>query len=254
MTVVPAETLDDLQHRLDDLLCQLRAQGDLAALGVLSAALAHEFNNVLTPAVGHAQIGLNALSAATPTPADLEVARRSLGRCRDAANRAGRLSAAVLDLARPTPAEQIAADVAQAVSAAVETLGDVAGDGIELQVAVPPHLRVAGEPAAVESAVLNLLLNARRALLNVPIDRRRLTVAAEPAAANVALRVADTGPGVDPDVLPRLFEPFATGPGGGSGLGLHLCRRLAERRGGTLAVDTRTGVGTAFTLVLPRAA
>ena len=229
-----ADEIDLLQRQIDALRRETEHLGRLATLGTLAATLAHEFNNVLTPAAGHARLGRLALD-----DGDLPRARRALEKCEAAATRAGRLSAAVLDLARPTRGEageagEATADVAAAVEAAVDLLGrDLAADGIDFTASVPPGLAVAVDPARLEQALLNLLLNARRALLARPAGGRRLRVEAV-SGTIVRIDVSDTGGGMPAGLLADGFGPFRRGVGGGSGLGLDLCRRVAEGAGGRI--------------------
>jgi two-component system NtrC family sensor kinase len=68
----------------------------------------------------------------------------------------------------------------------------------------------------------------------------------------VLLRVVDQGPGIDPNLLPRIFEPFVSGRDGGTGLGLSIARGVVERHGGTLTADSAPGCGATFSIDLPR--
>ena len=241
-----ADELEALRRQVADLRAETEHLGRLATLGTLAATLAHEFNNVLTPAAGHARLGRLAVD-----DGDLPRARRAFEKCEAAATRAGRLSDAILDLARPTRGEA-SADVAPAVAAAVESLGrDLADDGIDFTTSLPPGLIVAVNPVRLEHAVLNLLLNARRALLARPIAARRLRVEAA-SDSMVRLDVTDSGGGMPAEVLADAFGPFRKGVGGGSGLGLHLCRRVAEGAGGR-AEAANVGGGCRVRLWLPRA-
>jgi signal transduction histidine kinase len=78
-----------------------------------------------------------------------------------------------------------------------------------------------------------------------------VTLQVEAGAARVRLRVADQGPGVDRDLLPRIFEPFVSGRDGGTGLGLSIVRGVVERHGGSVVVDQAPGRGAAFIVELP---
>lgn len=110
------------------------------------------------------------------------------------------------------------------------------------------------DPVALEQIVHNLLLNALQALEDTPEARRRLEVRTAMVGDGGVLTVADGGPGIPPELLPRLFQPFATARQGGLGLGLSLSETLAAGMGGSLAGGNRDGGGAEFRLVLPLAA
>ena len=219
-------------------------QQRLVALGTLAASVAHEVNNVMTPAAGWAKSGRRALDEG-----DLDKARRAFDKCLHAAQRAGELCETILGYARPT---EVGADLWAVVRSAVETLPrPPADEGIDLDIDVPGDLRTAANAAVVEHVTLNLLLNARRAVLGVRPNRRRIRIVAGERDGHIELVVSDGGDGVPADLLPRLFEPFSRGPNGGSGLGLATCRQMLERVGGSIDVLTAPNAGTAFTVRLP---
>ena len=109
------------------------------------------------------------------------------------------------------------------------------------------------ERVALEQIVHNLLTNALQALDAVPEGERQLTMGISVEQGTGVLRVADSGPGIAADVLPRVFEPFFTTREGGLGLGLSLCETLATGMGGQLRAQANTPRGALFTLVLPLA-
>jgi C4-dicarboxylate-specific signal transduction histidine kinase len=112
---------------------------------------------------------------------------------------------------------------------------------------------VLAERVALEQIVHNLLTNALQALDAVPEGERQLTMGISVEQGTGVLRVADSGPGIAADVLPRVFEPFFTTREGGLGLGLSLCETLATGMGGQLRAQANTPRGALFTLVLPLA-
>jgi signal transduction histidine kinase len=104
---------------------------------------------------------------------------------------------------------------------------------------------------------MNLITNAAQALQDDPGRgagaRRTIEVGARAEGDGVALWVKDDGPGIPPEILPRIFDPFFTTKdvGAGSGLGLSIVHGIVERHGGTITVDTRTGVGSTFRMRFP---
>ncbi len=247
--------LDRSREELDEVRDQLIKSQRLAAIGTVAAGVAHEFNNLLTPIIAHAQLALGDLAAERPQSDQIE---KALRRAHDNATKAGRICGAMLNLARNTgPGGLI--DVRQLVDEALAIFGrDLAREGVTLAVDVPDDLRIRGDAVQLEQVLLNLLINARHAL----IDARggRLGVAAGESDGSVTLRIADTGGGIDPKHLPRVFEPFFTtkataaqGESRGTGLGLSICREIIERHGGQIRVDSTLRVGTTFTINLPAA-
>jgi C4-dicarboxylate-specific signal transduction histidine kinase len=115
-------------------------------------------------------------------------------------------------------------------------------------------VRVQAEPVALEQIVHNLLLNALQALEQVPPHERALDVDVVAGPQGGTLTVADSGPGIPPELLPRIFEPFVTTRAQGLGLGLPLCESLAGAMGGSLQAQPRAPRGAAFRLTLPVAA
>jgi C4-dicarboxylate-specific signal transduction histidine kinase len=110
---------------------------------------------------------------------------------------------------------------------------------------------VMAEPVALDQIVYNLLLNALQALDALPAGQRQLELTVLASAATGVLTVADSGPGIPPEALPHLFEPFYTTRKGGLGLGLSLCETLAANMGGTLTAANQPRRGAVFTLSLP---
>lgn len=240
-------------HRCDD-----RHVQRLAALGTLSAALAHEFNNILTLLLSYTSTAIEAVDE----PA---LQRRALERSRDAAQRAARASAAVMGLAHSEGTESLTAQVAvaEAINAVANLMGWFdSGTDTQLSVRViPPDLTAAVDRAGLEQALLNLLQNARRAMGaggRVEIVARR-----DPTTKGIRLTVHDSGPGVSPGRVSSLFEPFVShasrphqgADGSGTGLGLWISRVLLESAGGSLDLlpaDPARG-GACFELRLPDA-
>lgn len=239
-------------HELEE---RLRVVQRHEAMGDLAAGVAHNFNNMLAAIVPNLE-----LAAAHADPA----LRRHVEDARLAAQSAAELVRQLLALGRDEAAEH-SAEVVDLVEVAREALGicrktfDRAiaiGDRIEPGVAPVP-----GRRSHLQQVVLNLLLNARDALAGCASPRIEIELRAEPApgpaggAGVFALRVRDTGHGMDAETLGRLGEPFFTtkAPGQGTGLGLATAYRTARGLGGTLECVSRPGAGTTFTLRLPAA-
>lgn len=242
------------QRRRAEELLRLGQVGRLNALGELAAGMAHELNQPLTAVLSSTQAASRLLA---DDPPDLDTARTAMqqaaAQARRAADVVGRLRRAV-DHADPSARQPLSLDAA-ARSALHLLAPELQRRGIEAQVDGPP-VRVLADPVALEQIVHNLLMNAMQALEQVPVGQRRLVLAtALPAGAGASgeLSVTDTGPGIAPEALPRLFEPFFTTREGGLGLGLSLCESLAERLGGRLDAAHHAPRGACFRLTLPLA-
>jgi signal transduction histidine kinase len=131
------------------------------------------------------------------------------------------------------------------------------GGGVTVRRALHSGAVALIDPQRLRRAIVNLIDNAAEALTDpawtMPAGgERRIAVATELAGDRIALSIADSGPGIAPDVLPRIFEPLFTTKSFGVGLGLPLVRQIIEQHGGTIDVETPAGGGTRFVIRLQR--
>jgi signal transduction histidine kinase len=128
-----------------------------------------------------------------------------------------------------------------------ETLREVVPDGVAVEAAVDPGITILLDSLKVQRLLENLIRNAVEAMPG----GGKLTVSAERAGESIEIRVKDTGAGIEPDALGRLFKPFNTTKEDGLGLGLVYCRRVAEMHGGSIMVESKPGEGATFIIRLP---
>lgn len=223
----------------------------LNALGELAGGLAHELNQPLTALLAGTQAARRLLD---DDPPDLDTARHAL---QQAATQARRAADVVARLRRQMEApDATRREPVDLVSAARQVLALLAPALAAQHVRV--HLAgnapaVQADPVALEQIVHNLVGNACQALAEVPAERRQLWLTVDTAPGQGRLTVRDSGPGISPEALLRLFEPFFTTRPQGLGLGLSLCDTLAQAMGGTLNARAVPGGGAEFSLTLPQA-
>lgn len=246
------EALTEAYERLEAASSQrLELQEKLSVLdrqataGAMAAGVCHEINNPLAGLLGN-----------------LELARESLDdpdeltRCiDDALLGAEQVAAVARDLARLSkPVDDPAAPLhlADVVDGALRMTADELRRTVHLDVELPDELpAVLASRSRLTQVLINLLINAAKA--TDPTRPNHLHVSASTTADRAHLVVRDTGIGMTPEVVERLFEPFFTtrGDRGGTGLGMYVCRQIVEQVGGRIDVDSTPGEGTTFTVVLP---
>jgi len=255
-TLADAITLElsNAQQQLDSVKEQLTESQRLAAIGTIAAVIAHEFNNILTPIISYSQYALQ--SAEGPTP-DMDLIRKALSKSFLASTKAGKICNSMLGLARgettfgPIRVQQLVDEVLQVLAR------DPQKDGIALRVQIQPDISVVGDQVQLEQVLLNLLINARQAMLG---KGGSLTVkaAAVELTGELRIQVIDTGPGIPEKLLPKIFQPFFTTKGTarrgetkGTGLGLSICKDIIEHHHGRIEVQSEVGKGTTFNIYLP---
>ncbi len=240
------------RRRAEELL-RLGQVARLNTLGELAAGMAHELNNPLAAVLANSQAAQRLLAEEPP---DTELARQALAQAVQQARRAsevlGRLRTQV---ERPGAAAAHQPLGLQAAARSVLALLAPESQRLGVQVQVlGDEVNVRADRVALEQVLHNLLRNALAALEQVPAGRRQLSLHLDRTPEAGRLRLQDSGPGIPPELLPRLFEPFASGRPGGLGLGLSLCDTLTGAMGGRLSARNREGGGAEFTLTLPLAA
>jgi PAS domain S-box-containing protein len=217
----------------------------LAALGTLSAGIAHEINNPIGILSSRLELMEGRRSLPPELREDLQMLRRNV-------ERVGRIIRGLLSAARQSPMERRAVDLNAVVEETLMLVGrQMSKDRIQIVTQLDPSLpKVRGQPHALQQVLMNLLVNARDAMPDGGTVRIE-TVPVTGPEEGVGLIVADTGPGIPADVLPRISEPFYTTKTAGTGLGLPLSYNIVREHGGQIEVDSAAGRGTTFIITLP---
>ncbi len=239
-------TLLDVTERrhLEEQLTQARK---MEAVGQLTGGVAHDFNNLLTVVLGNADILLRRIDEQPSLV-------KHLAAIRAAADKGQTLTRQLLAFSRRQQLNPTVVDLNGLIRNFLPLMKQAVGDGVAIRLelgAAPLHAMV--DPTHLETALLNLAVNARDAMDNegeLTIRSRRTS---RDGAECAEIRVSDTGAGMSAEVVERVFEPFYTTKdiGRGSGLGLSQVYGFVAQSGGHVEVDSRPGEGAAFTLTLP---
>ena len=239
-----------IQGEVDSLDRQIERANRLASLGMIVGIIAHELNNILTPMGSYAQMALK-------NPDDSNLVQKALKHAATGSGRGGQIIEAILGFVRETE-ESESCEVSAALNDALNCLArDPSRDGFELAADIEPDCRVALAPVLMVQVFVNLMLNAYQAMRKG--SGRLLVKAWKTGGKEIRITVSDNGCGIEPELLPAIFEPFTTyrnrpnAGESGTGLGLTVCRRIVNEVGGSIEVDSVVGRGTTFTIMLPAA-
>ncbi|HEV8128502.1 MAG TPA: PAS domain S-box protein [Candidatus Eisenbacteria bacterium] len=237
---------------------QLRHSQKLEAVGQLAGGIAHDFNNILTAVIGYADLLLHRMKPNDP-------GRRAVEEIHRGGDRAASLTRQLLAFSRRSPAQPRLIDLNATLKDLLPMLQRLAGEDVAFDLELTPDVgRVRIDPSQLEQLIVNLIVNARDAMpdggvaliATELVELTPLELRGEPGLAPgtyVRLTVADTGNGIDPDVLGHIFEPFFTtkGPGRGTGLGLATVYGVVSQHRGRVRARNRAEGGAEFEILLP---
>jgi signal transduction histidine kinase len=220
-------------------------------MGQLTASIAHEVNQPIAGTVINAQTALRWLETRPP---NLDEARQALGRVLDCGRRAGDVIGRIRAVIAKTPPTKSRFDLSEAVSDVVAlTRNEALKHGVAVRTSLARDLpSVEGDRVQLQQVILNLIMNAIEAMSGGEGRPREIQVSAEKdATGGVRVAVRDTGPGLDPTSVGRIFEAFYTTKPQGMGMGLAICRSIVEEHGGRLWASANEPGGAVFHLTLP---
>ncbi|MCY2990430.1 MAG: ATP-binding protein [Planctomycetota bacterium] len=249
MTTIGGNHSPTLEQQVALLQRQLAQAQKLTALGELVSTTTHEFNNVLMTIINYAKLGMRHKDDATRDKAFEKILA--------AGERAAKITNAVLGMARNRSDAFAPTDLAAIIQESLVLLERELQKyriSVETQFGSVPPANANGNQ--IQQVLLNLLINARQAMPHG--GRVLIKLDYDPTQDMVELTIRDTGSGIPPDKLQRIFDPFFStkkGPDksgkGGTGLGLSTCRNIIESHRGKIRVESTVGVGTAFTIKVP---
>jgi len=261
------EVLEQRNKELHDALEKLRrAQDDLirteklASMGRLVAGIAHEINNPVNAVIntlGPLEGAMRELAEAKDPAAAAAAAKDAqemLSVVQRGAARSKAIVQALHNYSRGDEEKPRELVLARSVDDTLDLLRHRLKN-VRVEKKIDPTLRIMGFAGQIDQVFMNLFTNAAQAIG----DRARggtIHVAAERSAGSVEITIADDGPGIPAEVIPRIFDPFFTTKdvGEGSGLGLSIVHGIVERHGGRIQVQSRVGEGTTFRITLPAGA
>ncbi|TPI13412.1 PAS domain S-box protein [Mesorhizobium sp. B4-1-3] len=257
-----AKITRDITDRRDAEVALRQAQAQrvhtqkMDALGQLTGSIVHDFNNLLTVVESYVRLGKKVGS-------DPEM-KRATESVELALQRGATLTRQLLAFSRKQGASAEVVSLAERIEAVRGMIAGSMRKSVKLVATVGPEIwPVKVDPGELELGLVNIAFNARDAMPDgglVTVTAENVLLSSDDNAAGlqgefVALRVADTGVGIAPDLLPQVFEPFFTtkGPDKGTGLGLAQVYGFAQQSGGAVTIDSEVGRGTTVTIYLPRA-
>jgi len=220
-------------------------------LGQLTASIAHEVKQPIAAARNNASAALNFLDKQPP---DLGEVRETLSFIVGDADRAGAIIDRIREHIKKAPPRNDRFDLNKAIDEVIGLARSaIAENGVSVQTRLTEGLpAIQGDRVQLQQVVLNLILNAVEAMSAVDEGVRELLLTTEQSPTNgVLVTVRDSGPGIDPDHIERVFEAFYTTKSAGMGMGLSICRSIIDAHGGRLWAEANEPRGAIFQFTLP---
>ena len=224
----------------------------VATIGQLTASIAHELKQ---PLAAMAMNGGAALRWLARQPPSIDKARSSVEDMIKDAERAAHIIGGLRDLTKQSAPQAEVVDLSEAIVEVIAlTYSEAVKTGVTVSTRLAPQLpRVQGDRVQLQQVILNLIVNAIQAMSGILEGARELQISidAVPSEGGVRVGVRDTGPGLSPESLSRLFEPFYTTKPDGMGMGLSICRSIIEAHGGRLWGIPCEPQGALFQFTIP---
>ncbi|GEP60394.1 MHYT domain-containing protein [Reyranella soli] len=243
------------RNRAEEALRQTRAElahiQRVTTMGELAASISHEVMQPLGAGVTNAEAALRWLSAQPP---DLDEVRQAIGGAVKDGRRALEIIGRIRSLIKKEPPRKDALEVNEAIVELIALSRDeVMKNNVSVQAQLAEGLPlIQGDRVQLQQVILNLIINAVEAMSGVSEGSRRLLIATgKDASGRVLVSVQDSGPGLKPESVERLFDSFYTTKPGGTGMGLSICRSIVEAHGGRIWATPNAGPGITMQFTLP---
>src|SRR6202023_3547626 len=235
--------------RLEQMQSDFAHMNRVSMMGELAASLSHEITQPIASARNNARAAQNFLDMQPP---DLSEVREALSCVVGDTDRAGDIVDRIRDHIKKTPPRKQHFDLNEAINEVIVLARSaIIKNGVWVQTRLSEGLfSVHGDRVQLQQVVLNLVLNAVEAMGSVEGAPRDLLISTEQHHTGVLVSVRDSGPGIDPDHLDRVFEAFYTTKARGVGMGLSICRSIIDAPGGRLGAEANAPRGPAFQFVL----
>ena len=241
------------ERRYRDALMELAHAHRITTMGQLAASIAHEVNQPITATVTNAEAGLSWLAAQPP---NLEQVRQSLDGIVSDGLRAGDVIGRIRALVRKEPQQRAALDInAVVVEVIALTRIEIARNRVMVRTQLTEALpAIQADRVQLQQVILNLIMNAVEAMSGMRDGDRELSITTIRNTSNsVSVSVQDSGPGLDPKTMDRMFDAFFTTKSKGMGMGLAICHSIIETHGGRLWAGPNEPRGATFQFTLPLA-
>lgn len=238
------------ERELREVQGELARANRVAILGQLTASIAHELRQPLTSLATNGNAGLNWLALQPP---NLEKAKLTFENIVEGSRRANDIINGLMDLTKKEAPRKELLDINDAiveVSALIHSEALKSGVSIHKQLA-PRLPRLQGDRVQLQQVILNLIANAIQAMRGLSEGKRELQISTERTEGGVGVACRDTGPGLAPETMDRLFEPFYTTRADGMGMGLSICRSIVQAHGGRLWATACEPKGALFQFTIP---
>jgi len=243
---------EEEREKMRQLEADLAHIGRVSTLGELAASIAHEVNQPLAGVVSNASAGLRWLAADVP---NLDEAREGLRRIVRDGKRAGEVIQRIRALTKKTETAREKLDLNRIIGEVLALVGDEAKKSrVVVRTEFVDDLSpVFGDPIQLQQVVLNLIMNAIEAMSSLGERKRELAITTRHIGPNqVQVTVQDSGVGIEPEKMVKIFDSFYTTKPGGMGLGLSISRSILQGHGGRLWATANNGPGTSFHFTLPK--